>query len=394
MVSSLQIKPKLYWVGALNPELRWFDIVLYTPHGTTYNAYLIIDEKIALVELVHEKFTDTLVENIKSVIDLAKLDYIIINHTEMDHTGALSKLLDLAPTAQIVSTKTAANFLKKIVNREFRSLPVGDGSTLNLGKNNLQFISVPYWHWPDTMFSYLIEDKILFPCDGFGCHFCDERMFNDKVADFYEDFKYYYDHIMRPFKPKIADGIKKIAGLDIKMFCPSHGPILRTNPEKYIQAYTEWSKEALKSAQKQILIFYVSAYGNTKRMADEIAAEINQSGTAEAKLFDAKTTEPELIRDELETADGILFGSPTFISDAVKPIWDIISLLPTVAVKGKPVAVFGSFGWSGEAVQLLEERLKGLKMKINVPGLKINFAPSQTELEKCREFAKTFINTL
>ncbi|MCX7919623.1 MAG: FprA family A-type flavoprotein [bacterium] len=394
MVQPIQIQSNLYWVGAFNPELRWFDVVLYTPHGTTYNSYLILDEKVALIELVHAKFTDTLIDNITSIIELSKLDYIIVNHTEMDHTGALSQLLELAPNVQVVSTKTAANFLKKIVNRDFHSLPVTDQSILDLGQKKLRFISVPYWHWPDTMFTYLVEDAILFSCDGFGCHFCDERLFNDTVANFDDDFKYYYDHIMRPFKPKIAAGISKIAGLDITMICPSHGPILRSNPEKYIQLYTDWTKEVPPSAKKRIAIFYVSAYGNTRNMAEVIAAEINQSGTIEAKLINAKEAEVELLRNELESADGFLFGSPTFMGDAVKPIWDIISLLPTVAVRGKPVAVFGSFGWSGEAIHLLEDRLKGLKMNITLPGLKIHFVPNRTELEQCRDFAKAFIASL
>jgi NADH oxidase (H2O-forming) len=394
MVTATSVAKDIYWVGALNPELHWFDIVMHTPHGTTYNSYLILAEKIALVEQVHARFTDDLVNNIQQIIEPSKIDYLIVNHTEMDHTGALVKLLDLAPHAQIVSTKVAANFLKKIVNREFRSIVVGDGDTLDLGNKTLNFISVPYWHWPDTMFTYLVEDKALFPCDGFAAHYCDERLFNDLVPDYSEDFKYYYDSIMRPFRSKIAEGVEKIKELDIKLICPSHGPILRTNPKKYIQLYADWSQPEPIAGKKNIVLFYVSAYGNTKLMAENIAASINASHTATAKLIDAKTAEVDAIRSNLEAADGIIFGSPTFTSDALKPIWDIIALLGTVSTKGKPVAAFGSYGWSGEAVQLLEERLKGMKMKVVIPGLKANFVPNQAELDKCREFGKLFIDKL
>jgi NADH oxidase (H2O-forming) len=394
MVTATPIIKDIYWVGALNPELRWFDIVMHTPHGTTYNAYLILTEKITLVEQVHARFTDVLINNIKQIIEPGKIDYIIVNHTEMDHTGALIKILDIAPNAQVVSSKVAATFLKKILNREFRSIAVGDGDTLDLGNKKLKFISAPYWHWPDTMFTYLVEDRTLFPCDGFAAHFCDERLFNDLVPDFSEDYRYYYDSIMRPFKPKIAEGVEKIKGLDINLICPSHGPILRTEPNKYIQRYADWSKPEPATGKKNIVIYYISAYGNTKRMAEEIAATINATNTVTAKLVDAKTIDAEEVRSDLETADGIIFGSPTFTSDALKPIWEIISLFGTVSTKGKPVAAFGSYGWSGEAVQLLEERLKGMKMKVVIPGLKANFVPNQAELEKCREFAKSFIEKI
>ncbi|MFB3896587.1 MAG: FprA family A-type flavoprotein [bacterium] len=391
MVTATAVAKDIFWVGALNPDLRWFDVVMHTPHGTTYNAYLILGEKIALVEQVHARFTDVLIDNIRQLIDPAKIDYLIVNHTEMDHTGALVKVLDLAPNAQVVSTKVAATFLKKIVNREFRSIAVGDGDTLSLGNKTLQFISVPYWHWPDTMFTYLVEDKTLFPCDGFAAHYCDERLFNDLVPDYTEDFKYYYDSIMRPFRPKIAEGVEKIKDLDINLIGTSHGPIVRTDPRKYIQLYTDWAKSVPAAGKKNIVIFYVSAYGNTKKMAEEIAATINDSNIATAKLIDAKTAAVDDVRSDLESANGIIFGSPTFTGDALKPVWDIISLLGTVSAKGKPVAAFGSYGWSGEAVSLLEERLKGMKMKVAIPGLKANFVPNQTELDKCREFGKSFM---
>lgn len=394
MVNATSVTKDIYWVGALNPELRWFDIVMYTPHGTTYNAYLILGEKIALVEQVHERFTDVLLNNIKQVIDPSKIDYLVVNHTEMDHTGALVKILDYAPNAQVVSTKVAANLLKKIVNRDFRSITVADNDTLSLGNKTLQFISVPYWHWPDTMFTYLVEEQTLFPCDGFAAHFCDDRLFNDLVPDYTEDMKYYYDSIMRPFRPKIAEGVDKVKDLAINLICPSHGPILRTDPKKYIQLYAEWSQSKPISGKKNIVIFYVSAYGNTQKMAEEIAASINASSNATAKLIDVKAADIDVVRSELESANAILFGSPTFTGDALKPIWDIISLLGTVSAKGKPVAAFGSFGWSGEAVQLLEERLKGIKMKVVIPGLKINFVPNQVELDKCREFGKSFLEKI
>lgn len=392
-MQTLEIKKDIHWVGVLNATLRAFDVVFETRFGSTYNSYLIQADKPTLVDCVHEKFTQEYIDKLRSLISLKDIYYIVINHTEMDHTGALSRLLKETPNAQILSTKTAAFFLKSIIHMDFKGKIVEDGECVNLGNKQLKFIHAPYWHWPDTMFTYLEEDHALFPCDGFATHFCDERMFDDRVDDFSKDFQHYYEHIMGPYRKKILEAIEKIKDLDIQLIAPSHGPILRTNPRKYINAYRDWSTPRKAPNKKLVLIFYVSMYGNTKKMAEAMARGASTINT-EAKLFDAASVSPEFMRCEIESADGIIFGSPTMNGDAVMPIWDIIDVMFSVNIKGKKCATFGTYGWSGEATRLMEDRLRGLRLNIAQPPLKVLFTPTEEDLKKCSIFGYDFAKSL
>ena len=389
---SLKIKDGLYWVGTLNPTLRVFDVIMKTEYGTTYNSYLIVDEKVALIDVNRDAFTDVFLGKIGEVIDPAKIDYVIIQHTEPDHTGSLARLLDLCPKAQVISTKIGAKWLREMLNRDFNSRTIEDGEEISLGNRTLRFMTVPFWHWPDTMFTYMPEDKILFPCDGFAAHFCDERMYDDLVdAGPYEEERLdYYDAIMRPFADKIYEGVQRVKGLEIEMILPSHGPMIR-NPKTVIDLYERLSDANRKSAG-DIAIIYASAYGNTRRMAEAIAEGAGK--LAKVSLFDAGTAEPAKIRDALESSTGVIFGSCTINGDALAPIWNVLSLFPLVNRKGKTGAAFGSFGWSGEAVGMIEERMKGLRLKVVESGLKFCFVPTENDLAKCRAFGQTFAEGL
>ncbi|MCC7212405.1 MAG: FprA family A-type flavoprotein [Candidatus Brocadia sp.] len=392
-MQTLEIKKDIHWVGVLNATLRAFDIVFQTRFGSTYNSYLILADKPTLIDCVHEKFTYEYLEKLRSLINLKDICYIVINHTEMDHTGALDMLLKETPNAQILSTRTAALFLKNILHREVKGAVVEDGESISLGNKQLKFIHAPYWHWPDTMFTYLEEDRVLFPCDGFATHFCDERLFDDRVDDFMEDFRYYFEHVMGPYRKKILEAIEKIKDLDIRLIAPGHGPILRTDPWKYIRAYKDWSTARKDPYKKLILVFYASMYGNTKKMA-EAAAKGASTVNTEVKLFDACSVSPEFMRCEIESADGILIGSSTINGDALKPLWDITNILFSVNVKLKKCATFGAYGWSGEATRLLEERLKGLKLTIVQSPLKVLFTPTEEDLKKCSIFGYDFAKSL
>ncbi|HHT9106369.1 MAG TPA: FprA family A-type flavoprotein [Candidatus Wujingus californicus] len=392
-MQTLELKKDIHWVGVLNAPLRVFDVVFETRFGTTYNSYLILAEKPTLIDCVHEKFTTEYLDKLRSLINLKDICYIVVNHTEMDHSGALGHLLKEATNAQILSTKTASLFLKNILHRDFKEKVVEDGEVMSLGNKKLKFIHAPYWHWPDTMFTYLEEDRILFSCDGFATHFCDERMFDDRVDNFVEDFRHYYEHIMGPYRKKVFEAIEKLKNLDIQLIAPSHGPILRTDPRKYINAYKDWSTPKKDTGKKQILIYYASMYGNTKKMAEAVAKGATTVNT-EVKLIDAANASPEFMRCEIECADGILFGSPTINGDALMPLWDIIDIMFSVNVKGKKCATFGTYGWSGEATRLMEERLKGLKLNVVQPPLKVNFVPTEEDLKKCSIFGYDFAKSL
>jgi len=392
-MQTLELKKDIHWVGVLNAPLRVFDVVFETRFGTTYNSYLILAEKPTLIDCVHEKFTPEYLDKLRSLINLKDICYIVVNHTEMDHSGALGHLLKEATNAQILSTKTASLFLKNILHRDFKEKIVEDGEEISLGNKKLKFIHAPYWHWPDTMFTYLEEDRILFPCDGFATHFCDERLFDDRVDNFVEDFRHYYEHIMGPYRKKVLEAIEKLKNLDIQLIAPSHGPILRTDPRKYINAYKDWSTPKKDTGKKQILIYYASMYGNTKKMAEAVAKGAT-TVNIEVKLIDAANASPEFMRCEIECADGILFGSPTINGDALRPLWDIIDIMFSVNVKGKKCATFGTYGWSGEATRLMEERLKGLKLNVVQPPLKVNFVPTDEDLRRCSIFGYDFAKSL
>ncbi len=391
-MNHIKIKDKIYWVGALDPEMRIFDIIFRTDHGTTYNSYLIRDEKTALIDTVKKPFTNEFISNLKSLTDPKNINYIIVSHTEPDHSGALSELLKLAINAKIVASRSGGHLLKNIINAPFDLITIEECSQINLGSYELKFISAPYLHWPDTIFTYLEKEKILFPCDAFGSHFCDERMFDDLVDDFDHYFHFYYDSIMRPFKPYILKAIEKIRELDIDIIATGHGPVLRKDPRKYVASYSNWSQTQI-DAKKNVLILYVSIYGSTKKMAEAIAKGVSEED-ANVTLFDMNDSDHQLIRDAIEKADAILVGSPTIAGDVPRPVWEVLSLLATVKSKIKLGSAFGSYGWSGEATKMIEDRLNGLHIKLHKPSLKIKLIPDDKVLKECQEFGKQFATVL
>ncbi|MGQ9556407.1 MAG: FprA family A-type flavoprotein [Desulfurispora sp.] len=391
MKQAISIVPGVYWVGAKDPDLRVFDIVMETKYGTTYNAYLVQGrEKTALIETVKMRFYEELQQRVTAVVPLDKIDYIIVNHTEPDHSGSMVRLLDDAPRATVVGSKVALKFLKQQVNRDFPSREVGDGDHLDLGGRTLRFINAPFLHWPDSMFTYLPEDKILFTCDAFGCHYCGESIFNDEVGDISDAYKYYFDVIVKPFRQYVLEAAEKIQGLDVAIIAPSHGPVLRQDPWKYVQIYAQWSRQEKDlAAPPKVAVLYSSAYGYTGALAQEIAAGLQESGV-QAELLEIIMHPLSELVDKIEAADGFLIGSPTINRDAVPPVWQLLSGVSAIINKGKPAGAFGSYGWSGEAVKFIEQRLKDLQLKVPVAGLRVNFAPSGEDLARAREFGRQF----
>ncbi|MGO1712247.1 MAG: FprA family A-type flavoprotein, partial [Senegalia sp. (in: firmicutes)] len=260
----LDLKDDVKWIGILDPSLITFDVVMETQYGTTYNSYFIDADKKAIIETSKETYKDEYIKKVKKVVNPEEIEYIIMNHTEPDHSSNLKHLLKIAPNAKVVATKSAINFLKHMINFEFDYMEVKDGDSLDLGNKTLKFIAAPFLHWPDTMYTYIEEDKILFTCDSFGCHYCDEKMFDDQVGNFDDAFKYYFDVIIKPFSGFMLKAIDKIKDLDIDIVAPGHGPILRSKWEKYVN----WSKELsqpIETEKTTIFIPFVSAYGNTKK---------------------------------------------------------------------------------------------------------------------------------
>ncbi len=391
----VKISEGVHWVGALDPQLRVFDIIMKADHGTTYNAYLITGgDKVAVVEAVKAPFYEEYIEGIRSLVDPGEIAYIIVNHTEPDHSGSLTRLLEDAPNARVVCDRQCKNFVKNILNRDVDPLLVQDGDTLDLGGGvELSFVHAPFLHWPDTMFTYLKSEGILFPCDFLGAHYCDDRLFDDHMDDYHYAFEYYYQVIFRPFKKYVLEAIDKIKGLDIKIVCPSHGPVLRADPWACVEKYREWSSVPVPSDQKKLLVFYASAYGNTAALAEKIAEGARSEG-AKATVMDAAATELGVMIDRIEAADGIAVGSATINSDAVEPVWYLLSHLATLNLKGKVGASFGSYGWSGEAPKLIAERLRGLKFKVEEDPFRVNLVPTEQDLAAAEEYGKTIARSL
>lgn len=392
-MEAIKIRDQVYWVGVQDPDLEVFDIVMETEYGTSYNAYLVQgSEKTALIETVKDKFFDEFIADLQKLVDLNQIDYLIMNHTEPDHAGSVAMLLEKIPGLQVLGSPTAITFLKEITNAKFDYREVDDGDVLELGDKTIEFISAPFLHWPDSMFSYLKEDKILFTCDSFGCHFSDERLFNDLIDRDVEDaYKYYFDMIISPFKAYVLEALEKIEGLDFEMICPGHGPVLRSNLDYYMNLYRQWAAPAVKDGDERLKIVmpFVSAYGYTGMIADSIIEGLSMIEDFNVKKYDLVETELEEVLAEIDTADGLLIGSPTINGDALPPIWDILTRLSPITHAGKVAAAFGAYGWSGEAVPNIEARLDSLRMTV-LPGLRIRFKPSEKELEDAFTFGMDF----
>ncbi|MBM7834141.1 FprA family A-type flavoprotein [Clostridium sardiniense] len=398
---NVEIKKDIYWVGALDPKLRIFDIIMYTPYGTTYNSYVVKgSEKIALFETVKERCFDEYLKTLETLdITPADIDYIIVDHTEPDHAGSVGKILDLAPHAKVVGSMQAISYLKEIINRDFEHIVVRDGDTLSLGNKTLKFISAPFLHWPDSMYTYVVEDEVLITCDSFGSHYSCEEVFNDLIPDkdaYNEALRYYYDCIMGPFKPFVLKAINKIKDLKIDVICPGHGPVLREDPWKIVETYKEWSTPVKPkiNGDKKVTICYVSAYGYTEELAKHIAEGIKKDHNVEVKMYDVIHHETAEIIKDIEESDGLLFGSPTIVNELLPPIRILLANLNPIIHGGKFAAAFGSYGWSGEAVPRIEHRLEELKMKLVNPGLRVKFRASQEQIEEAINFGNSFSKTM
>ena len=356
---------------------------------------------VAIVDTVKAEFAEEFFARLESVARYDEIKVIVLNHLEPDHTGALPELMRRAPQASLYISTRANSMLKALLKPTDGALEyttVGTGDEVDLGGRTLRFLHTPFLHWPDTQCTYLVEGQVLFSGDVFGCHYCDNRLFNDRVGDFRFSFDYYYGHIMRPFKQHVMEALRLIEPLPLKIIAPTHGPILRERPRRYVTHYRELSTSSLSDPfgddEKSLVVFYMSSYGNTARMADAVRAGADAVGGVRVSLYDLEGGEIDPFVDLIEEADGLAFGSPTINGDAVKPVWDLLSSLAVVNLKGKVGAAFGSYGWSGEAVRMIEDRMRGLKMRVPVAGLRVKLIPTEEELAECRAFGSQIAEAL
>ncbi|MFA6629316.1 MAG: FprA family A-type flavoprotein [Sulfuricurvum sp.] len=389
----LTIKPDVYFTGAFDPKIRTFDIIMKTANGSSYNSYVVRgSEGVAVMDTVKKEFSDDFFARLERICDYNEIRYIVLHHLEPDHSGALIELMSRAPEAKLIISGRAVMMLKGIIRTDIPYEIATTGKKISLGDKTIEFLMTPFLHWPDTMSSYLHEEKLLFSGDVFGSHYYDERLFDDAVGDFSYAFQYYYDHIMRPFKQHVLNALKLYARFDIDLIAPLHGPILRSNPQGYIAKYAQWSSEAKfrknEFGTKMLSVFYISSYDNTHKMAEKMMQGADAVEGIRASMYDLASLDENNMIDLLEESDAVLVGSPTINGDAVKPAWDLLSCMSYLESNGKIGATFGSYGWTGEAPEMLHDRLRGLKFRVPLSPMKVKLIPTEEELEECVAFGR------
>jgi len=390
-VAYIKVLENIFWVGAVDWNVRHFHGFTYSTHrGTTYNAYLIVDEKTALIDTVYGPFAEEMVERIREIIDPSKIDYVVANHVETDHSGAISEILKLAPQAKLVGTARCKDGLQKhyFGNWDFQVVRTGD--EISLGERSLKFIEAPMLHWPDSMFTYIEKDALLLPNDAFGQHLATSKRFDDEVDEkiLIEEATKYYANILWPFSQLVIrkiEGIQKM-GLKISMIAPSHGIIWRSNPAKIVEAYLRWAKG---EAKRKILVVYDTMWGSTEKMAKAIIEGISSEGV-ETMLFRLPFSDRGDIIKELLEAEGILIGSSTINNSILPTVAPFLEEMQGLRPRNKIAAAFGSYGWGGGAAKTIEEKLEKAGMEIVAPALTVKWVPNRNEIKKCFEFGKEF----
>jgi NADH oxidase (H2O-forming) len=393
----LKITDSVSWVGVLDKDIVTFDVVMETKEGSTYNSYFINADKKVIIDTVKAGFRETYLDKIRQVTDPSAIDYIVVTHTEPDHSGCIKSLLEIAPKAIVYGSRQAIGYLQDMVCRPFEFVYVKDGDILDLGNKTLRFISAPNLHWPDTIFAYLAEDQLLFTCDSFGAHFCRPAMFDDLVEDFQDAFRHYFDVILKPFSNFMVKAIEKIKPLEIKAVCPGHGPILRTTWKEKIGLTEKYAERYIADSlclDNSILITYVSAYGYTKQMAEAIADGIREIVDYKINIIDIENILLGELEEYIVRSKSLLVGSPTINQNTLLPVYKLFAVINPIRDRGKKAAAFGSYGWSGEAVRIIENQLKSLKLNVVMEGISSKFSPDDQKRNHMVDFGRSFARYL
>jgi flavorubredoxin len=393
-MEPLEIAPGIYDVGVADWNIRDFH-GYSTDLGTTYNAFLVVDQKIALIDTVKKTFADQLLDNISAVVDPRKIDYVISNHTELDHSGSLARVMHrIGEDKPLYCSKMGRKNLPGHFAGNWNYHPVETGQELSLGKKTLSFLETRMVHWPDSMFSYLKEDKILFSSDGFGQHFAGPERFDDQIGEaIMVHAKKYFANILLLYAPLIKKYLKNItdAGLQFNIVCPDHGVIWRQDPAKIIRAYSRWCEQI---PEKKAVVIYDTMWQSTEKMAQAIAAGIQKEGVPAKPLHLRKWHRSEVMTEVFD-AKAVVVGGPTLNNGLYPSLADFLCYMKGLKPLNKIGAAFGSYGWSGEAVKIITRELEEMKFDIIDPGLKIQYVPDRQGLESCyaygRKIGKTVI---
>lgn len=406
MGKEIQLTKDIYWVGKVdNREVPFHRLIL--AKGTTYNAYLLKTEKPTVIDTVDIEFGREFVESLSKLIDPQEIQYIVVNHTEPDHSGGLAALASRATNATIVCTEIAVPEIQemyKLHNRKF--LVVKDGDTLDIGGKTLKFKETPYLHTEETMITYCVEDKILFPCDIFSTHIANDEIFSDKAnVDITEDFIGYYNAIIHPHRRYVRTLIEALKDLDVQMIAPSHGYILRQDIQKYIKLYADMSRDT--NQDKKVTIVYTTIKNNTKKVAN-IIKETLEADNIHVTVFNADKSKKLEVLKSIQEADAVFIGSSTRYADIIGNLEDILKEITEMNLEGKIAASFGSYGWSGEAIEVIQDYLNETNMNVQSTSkvikstgmthvefpIRIRFSPKDEGKVKKIQHATTFVTDL
>jgi flavorubredoxin len=382
MYKPIEIADGIYSVGCRDWDIRDFH-GYSTYEGTSYNAFLVLGEKNILIDTVKASFGDELLDNISRIIDPKDIDVVISNHSEMDHSGAIPKVMHkIGKDKPIYCSKMGAKTLENHFNREFNFQVVGSGDEVTLGNRTFSFLDTKMLHWPDSMFTYLAKEAILFSSDAFGQHYCGDMFFDDEIGDeIMPHARKYYANILLHFSPRVQALLKDVTKMNLKidMICPDHGILWRSNPSKIIEAYDLWSKQA---PTKKVVVLFDSMWDSTTKMARAITSGI-ESQEVNVRLMNTRKWHRSDIITEVLDAGAIAVGSPTLNNNIFPVISDVMTYIKGLRPQNKIAAAFGSYGWSGEAVKILNKEFDEMKMDVIDPGVKVQYVPDGADLQKC-----------
>ena len=376
-LNKVEVKPDIYWVGGIDWDVQNFHGYL-TPRGTTYNAYLIMDKKVTLVDTVKHYLFDEMLSRIKEIIAPSKIDYIISNHVEMDHSGSLQKILEICPKAKVITSARGEKGLKRHFKKDWNFQVVKSGDTLNIGKRTLHFVEIPMVHWPDSMVTYSPSDKLLLPNDAFGQHIASAARFDDEIdwGILKEEAAKYYANIVMPYGSQVEKALKALSGLDIDMIGPSHGIIWRSLIPQILKEYTKWARY---ETENKALIVYDSMWGSTEKIAYALQEGIEETGIP-VTMRNLKTTHISDVITDVISSKLILIGSPTLNNTMLPTMGGFLTYLKGLRPKNRIGFVFGSYGWGGQAVGEIEKYIKDLGWDIPLGSINLNYIPDDKEL--------------
>ncbi|MCF8045627.1 MAG: flavodoxin domain-containing protein [Desulfarculaceae bacterium] len=387
MYNPLEIAANIFSVGCRDWDIRDFH-GYSTYEGTTYNAYLIKDEKNVLIDTVKDEFADELLENIGKIMDPSEIDIVISNHTEMDHSGSIPKILHrIGEDTPLYCSKMGHKNLKSHFNRDYNYKVVQSGDELSIGKRTFSFLETKMLHWPDSMFSYLKEDAILFSSDAFGQHIASDAVYDDEIGDeVMSHAKKYYANILLAYSGRVQKLLQTVtdAGLKFNMICPDHGIIWRDDPSAIISAYDKWSRQ---EPSKKVVVIFDTMWKSTAKMAKAVAKGVEDENVS-VRLMNTRKWHRSDIMTEVMDAGGIAVGSPTLNNGIFPVVADVLTYIKGLRPENKVAAAFGSYGWSGEAVKILNRELEQMKLDIIDEGLNVQYVPDKNNLEKCIDLGR------